>query len=647
MEVANSAGTLHEDGQALAQILRLLYVADDRNDVLLCVNQLEQSGIAVNADFVTSREGFLAAIRSKKNYHIVLSDFRLSGWSGIEVLRILKEDERDIPSIIVTSSVAEGIAVECIKQGATDYILKDRPARLPLAVMRAIEQRSERKRRKGAERIRNRLASIVESSLDAIIGAGEQGDIVTWNPGAEQMFGYSAEEVQGLALSSLFDGDISDGTSVIGRTTEIRRAIQRCEAQGIRKNGDRIDVAVTISPIRNADGTLEGSSAIVRDITESKRLQKEFLTTQKLEAIGQLAGGVAHDFNNLLTVINGYARMLCRNGGTADPAKLEAIVQAGERGQRLTKQLLAFSRKQITQFRPLNLNSVVLGFLDMLHPLIGADIELRTILAPDLAAVRADSGQIEQVIMNLVVNARDAMPDGGTIIIRTQNVSPETSKNGFGSVTLTVSDSGIGMSPEIQSRIFEPFFTTKEANRGTGLGLSTSYGIISDSQGQLKVTSEIGLGTTFTIQLPALPAQSAELAAATTIRQALPTASSGTILLAEDDPTVRTFVLSILQDQGYHVLAAENGKKALELCTSHPGFIGALVTDVVMPELSGRELAQRARLIHPHLKVLFVSGYINRGLRDEDISNPSNAFLEKPFTVDSLLKIVAGFLVSL
>ena len=643
MEIAHDAGPLHTDGQPPVQTLRLLYAEDDPDDVLLCVNQLEESGIAVEADIVTSRESFLEALRSKKDYHIVLTDFRLPGWLGIEVLRFLKEDDRDIPCIVITGAVGEGIAAECIKQGAIDYILKDRPARLPLAVMRALEKTNERKKRKGAERVRNRLASIVESSLDAIIGAGENGDIITWNPGAERMFGYSAEEVQGSSLSYLFDENITAGILGIQHAVGPKGAIQRYETKGTRKNGETIDVAVTISPIRNADGTAEGSSAIVRDVTEAKRLQKDFLTTQKLEAIGQLAGGVAHDFNNLLTVINGYARMLHRKGGTADPAKLEAIVQAGERGQRLTKQLLAFSRKQITQFRSLNLNTLVLGFLDMLRPLIGADIELRTILAPDLAAVRADSGQIEQVIMNLVVNARDAMPEGGIITIKTRNVSSEEAADEFGAVALDVSDSGVGMSAEVQSHIFEPFFTTKDVDKGTGLGLSTSYGIITHSQGQLSVTSELGLGTTFTIQLPALPAQSTEPANAASAVQVLPAASSGTILLAEDDPTVRRFVLSVLEDQGYHVLAAENGIKALELCAGHAGSIDALVTDVVMPELNGRELAQRARLIRPELKVLFVSGYINRGLKDEDILNPSNAFLEKPFTGDSLLNAVANF----
>jgi nitrogen-specific signal transduction histidine kinase len=405
-----------------------------------------------------------------------------------------------------------------------------------------------------------------------------------------------------------------------------------------------MDLAVTISPILNSDGSPAGSSAIVRDVTEDKLRQRELLTNQKMEAIGQLAGGVAHDFNNLLTVINGYARMLLRKG-SADPTKVEAILQAGERGQRLTKQLLVFSRKQITQFKPVNLNSLVLGFLDMLRPLIGVEVELRTVLAPDLDLVMVDASQMEQVIMNLVVNARDAMPGGGIVTIETRNVKPVGASAAPGTVVLSVSDTGVGMSPEVQARIFEPFFTTKESGRGTGLGLSTSCGIVASCHGKFGVTSEIGRGTTFTIQLPACPdpdsVQPSSDGQADTA--AAPQPVVGTILLAEDDPTVRAYVISVLQDRGYHVLAAENGAKALELCAEYRGSIDGLVTDVVMPEVNGLALAERARAMRPDLKVLFVSGYVDRKLKDEDILIPSYSFLEKPFTGEALLEIVDGF----
>ena len=618
--------------------LQLLHAEDDPNDALLCQDQLKRAGLAIHTDVVATREDFLRAVQTKL-YDIVLTDYQLPGWSGTEVLRILRADGRDIPCILVTGSVGEEIAVKCIKLGATDYILKDRPARLPFAITSALEERGEREKSKEAERSRNRLASIVESSLDAIIGASEDGLIVNWNAGAANMFGFSGEEMYGRPFASLFAARSIEVGVPEGAAVTARKAIQRYESQGTKKSGALLDLAVTISPIWNSDGSTAGSSAIVRDVTEEKLRQREFLTAQKLEAIGQLAGGVAHDFNNLLTVINGYARMLQRKG-SADPEKVDAIVQAGERGQRLTKQLLMFSSKQITQFKPLNLNVLIEGFLTMLRPLIGAHIQLRTILDPDLASVMADAGQMEQVVMNLVVNARDAMPDGGTITIKTATRSSGQTCDDFPTVTLSVADSGMGMSEQVRARIFEPFFTTKEVGRGTGLGLSTSLGIIAKCNGRVRVDTAIGRGTTFTIDLPACASSTAELENLSADGEVAARPGAATILLAEDDPTVRGFVSAVLEDRGYRVLATENGSKALDLCMTYPGPIHALVTDVVMPELNGRNLAERARVLRPNLKILFVSGYIDQGLKDEDICDAAHQFLEKPFTGEALLRVV-------
>ena len=634
---ASEATMLREAGGSPVRMLQVLHAEDDPNDAFLCRLQLKEAGLDIAAHVVASKEEFLAALGAR-HYDLVLADYKLPGWSGIEVLRILEEDGRDIPCILLTGSVGEEIAAQCIKLGAVDYILKDRPTRLPFAIASALEEREQRESHKEAERKSNMLASIVESSLDAIIGATEDGTIVNWNPGAERMFGYSADEIRGTLLWDLF----SAGEAVDAHNSQNPgQAIARYETQAVTKSGELMDLAVTVSPIRDSEGRATGRSAIVRDVTEMKRQQREQLTAQKLEAIGQLAGGVAHDFNNLLTVINGYARML-RRKGSADSEKLDAILQAGERGQRLTKQLLMFSRKQITQFVPVNLNDLVMGFLDMLRPLIGADIELRTVLAPDLPPVFADAGQLEQVIMNLVVNARDAMPDGGSVIIATTSRKPEEAGNKFGTVTLLVSDTGVGMSEEVQAHMFEPFFTTKEVGRGTGLGLATSCGIVAKCKGQLHVSSAPGKGTTFSIELPACGEEEVRPATAVLADEAMKV-GSGTILLAEDDPTVRALVQALLEDHGYQVLAAENGRKALDLCGDFAGPLTALVTDVVMPEMNGRTLAQQARLIRPGLKVIFVSGYVDKGLKEEDLSAGSSAFLEKPFTGDALLKILGGF----
>jgi two-component system cell cycle sensor histidine kinase/response regulator CckA len=614
------------------RVLRVLHAEAEPSDALLCKAQLEEAGLSVQADVVSSRAEFRKALRESE-YDVVLTDYQLPGWSGKEVLRILAADGRDIPCILVTGTIGEEIAAECIKLGATDYVLKDGPARLPFAISGALEERREREKHKEAERKSSLLALIVESSVDAIIGAAPDGSIVNWNRGAERMFGYSAEEVYGKSLGSLFSAG-ADNTE---------NSAEHYETQGVTKAGAVLELAVTISPIWNPDGLASGRSAIVRDITEDKRQQNELLTTQKLDVIGQWATGVAHDFNNLLTVINGYARMMLRNG-SADSAKLEAILQAGERGQRLTRQLALVSRKQVTRLEPVNLNCLLVAFLEVLRPIIGDGIELRTSLAPNLPAVFADAGQLEQVIMNLVVNARDAMPDGGTILLATASNSAAEAADERGLVTLSVTDTGTGMSAEVQARIFEPFFTTKEAGRGTGLGLATSRGIIERSKGRLRMESTPGKGSTFTICLPAHETGAGMTQAPSAAESVV--SGSGTVLLAEDDPTVRAFITALLQKGGYSVIAAEDGSKALDLCRTFEDPLYALVTDVSMPGMKGSHLAEQARVLRPNLKVLFVSGDGDQRPKEEELAGGCTAFLEKPFSGEALLKVIGEFCAS-
>jgi two-component system cell cycle sensor histidine kinase/response regulator CckA len=629
--------TIETSKTATVVPLRVLHAEDEPSDALLCQFQLETAGVPVQRDVVTTREDFLRALAAT-NYDVVLTDYKLPGWSGLEVLQILHKDERQIPCILVTGAVGEEIAAECIKLGATDYILKDRPARLPLAIRAAIEERNAKERRRETETIRNRLASIVESSPDAIIGTSETGSILSWNPGAEAMFGYAQAEVMGQPLANLFC-QVKDGAeAAFEELLPVNASIQRYEAEGRKKNGEVMLLAVTLSPILHSDGGVSGTSAIVRDVTQEGRRQKELFSNQKMEAIGQLAGGVAHDFNNLLTVINGYARMLKRKA-CPDPEKLDAILQAGERGQRLTKQLLAFSRQQMTQLVPVDLNALVNGFLNMLRPLIGAHVELRTTLAPELSCVLADPGQMEQVIMNLVVNARDAMPDGGTIHIETRTVRASGEEEAP-TVELSVSDTGMGMTPEVQARIFEPFFTTKEVGKGTGLGLAATRGIVARCDGKLAVTSELGKGTSFSLRLPACGAAHTPCAENSSSDDVTAAQCSGTIVLAEDEPGVRDFAKSVLSECGYQVLVAENGRLALDLCASHSGPIVALVTDVAMPEMSGPTLAARARLARPDLRVLYLSGYIKRGLTGNDITQTASGFLQKPFSAEDLIHAI-------
>lgn len=389
----------------------------------------------------------------------------------------------------------------------------------------------------------------------------------------------------------------------------------------------------------------------VEDLTERRALEDQLRQSQKMEAVGQLAGGVAHDFNNLLTVIIGYTEMLLGQDGDPDSRRryLQEVQNAGEQAAALTQQLLAFSRRQVLQPQTLDLNAVVSQIDSLLQRLIGEHIELRTVLDPSLDSVAADPGQLQQVIMNLAVNARDAMPKGGTLTIETANVELVEPYVGLhlgttpgGYVLLAVSDTGHGMDKQTQSRIFEPFFTTKEQGKGTGLGLSTVFGIVQQSGGSVQVYSEPGIGTSFKVYLPR---NSAPGAVEGEVRESrsLPIGSE-TILLVEDDPQVLGLARIALQDGGYRLIEASGGEEALSLALEYPGPIDLLLTDVVMPQMSGRELMERLVNSRPEMKVLFMSGYTDDAIVHDGILSPEVAFIGKPFTPVNLTRKVRATL---
>jgi len=366
-----------------------------------------------------------------------------------------------------------------------------------------------------------------------------------------------------------------------------------------------------------------------------------------MEAVGRLAGGVAHDFNNLLMVISGYTEVLMEQiePGHALHQKVQAIQQAADRATTLTRQLLAFSRKQLLELKVVDVNTIVSDMERLLRPLIGEDIELSTRLAPNLGRSRADAGQLEQVIMNLVVNSKDAMPDGGKIIIQTANVSLDASyrrDHTFiqpGSyVMISVTDTGVGMDKETQSRIFEPFFTTKEKGKGTGLGLSTVYGIVKQSGGYVFAQSEVGQGTTFRIYLPQVEGEAEHCNAIKASGAA--TGGCETVLLVEDEESVRQLVRETLETKGYTVIEAENGEAALRMSDAHTAPIHMVITDVVMPGMGGRELAKRLLESRPHAKVLYLSGYTEDAIVQQGVLETETAFLQKPFTLQALSRKV-------
>jgi nitrogen-specific signal transduction histidine kinase/ActR/RegA family two-component response regulator len=381
----------------------------------------------------------------------------------------------------------------------------------------------------------------------------------------------------------------------------------------------------------------------VLDVTERQRLEQQLRQAQKMEAVGRLAGGVAHDFNNLLTAILGSADLLLGRLPLDHPERVEAeeIRKAAMWAADLTRQLLAFSRQQVLDPHVFDLSAVVANMDKMLRRLAPADITLRTRLAPDLGAVRADPGQIEQVIMNLAVNACDAMPGGGTLTIETANVELGTGHAPVHPgryVVLTVSDTGMGMSATTQAHVFEPFFTTKERGKGTGLGLSTVYGIVKQSEGYVVLESEPGRGTTFRVYLPAVDAPVEAVAAGPARTESL--RGEETVLVVEDQEPVRRLACKVLEREGYSVLAAADGPEALRVAAHHAGTIHILVTDVVMPGMSGREVEQRLAAERPEMRVLYLSGYADASIVRDGVLEPGLAFLQKPFTPETLARRV-------
>ena len=497
-------------------------------------------------------------------------------------------------------------------------------------------------RRMQAEQGLRRLAAIVDSSEDAIISQSLDGVITTWNPGAEKMFGYAAAEIIGLNASMLLPPKFREELSQ--QVEQVKEgASWKGETVRVRKDGKHIDVGLSISLIKGEKGASPGLSMIARDITERKRLEEELRQSQKMEAIGRLAGGVAHDFNNLLSVIVGYGYLIHANTTPDEPAHASAqeIMTAAERAGALTRQLLAFSRKQVLQPEVLDLNSVLKNMGEMLPRLIGEDIDLRIMRGQDLRRVKLDPVQIEQIIMNLVVNSRDAMPNGGKLTIETGDVTfnaQDAAHHGVSPgqyVLLAVSDTGEGMDEKTQKLIFEPFFTTKEPGKGTGLGLSTVYGIVSQVKGHIWVYSEPGNGTTFKIYFPATAEAATEEHAVFGPKTAL--RGTETVLVVEDSELLRNLIAQFLRDSGYKVLIATDGQQGLKVAGEWAETIDLLLTDVVMPVLGGQELAAKLSAKYPGLTVLFMSGYTNSALVHQGVMDGDRSFLQKPFSPDVLL----------
>lgn len=666
-------------------------VVNDVPDQLALMEQiLRQAGYEV-LTASGGREGIDLA--EERRPAMVVSDVSMPDVDGFELCRLLRANQelRTTPILLVSAlrKDAAGV-VEGLQTGADDYLeapydpmvlvaraarlleqrqgneelgrrINERTAQLEAtnhALEREIAERkqTEQKFRESEELYR----LLVEGIRDyAIFMLDTEGRVASWNQGAERIKGYRAEEIVGQHFSRFYTAeDMESGKPQM----ELRVASEdgRYEEEGwrVRKDGTRFFANVLITALRDDAGQLHGFTKVTRDITERKqteealRLAEEQLRqSQKLEAIGQLAGGIAHDFNNLLTAILGQSDLILRRleGDSPLRQKIEGIKKAGNRAALLTYQLLAFSRKQILQPEVLDLNAIISEMGKILQRLIEENIDINLMLDPLLGRVKADPGQISQIIINLIVNARDAMPRGGRITVETQNVylneeyaSSHTSVRPGYYILLAISDTGMGIDAETQKHIFEPFFTTKGDGKGTGLGLSTVYGIVKQSGGNIWVYSEVGRGTTFKIYLPRVEG-AVETAEAVVASDDLPRGAE-TILLVEDEEGVRELAREILESSGYKVLEAANGAEAVTICDDDDCSIDLLITDVVMPHMDGRQVAERLTAIRPQLRVLFMSGYTENAIVHHGVLDKGANFIAKPFSAEDLARKVRELL---
>ncbi len=511
-----------------------------------------------------------------------------------------------------------------------------------LGVARDITERkrAEEEMRQSQQKLRIHFEhtplAVVEWDLDFRVAA--------WSPSAERIFGYSRQEALGQHARFIVPPQYRDAVDHVWQALLKQAGGARSTNDNLTKDGRNISCEWYNTPLVDDSGRVLGVASLVQDVTERVALEERLRQSQKMEAVGRLAGGVAHDFNNLLTVILGYSQILA--DGLPEGSRLAdntaQIKSAADRAAAITRQLLAFSRKTVLSPRVINLNDIVLNLDSLLRRLIGEDIEIRTLPATDLGSVKADPSQVEQVVMNLALNARDAMPGGGTVILETGNVILDTtyardhqSVEPGRYVMLAVSDTGEGMSPETQARIFEPFYTTKEIGKGTGLGLSMVYGIVKQSGGYIWVYSEPGQGTTFKIYLPRVD-EPAEVVGGDD-RSARVQRGTETILLVEDDEQLRALTSAVLAHCGYNVLVAGAPEEGLAICKSTSHDIRLLVTDVVMPRMNGRQLAEQAQTMRPRMRVLYVSGYTNDAIAHYGVLDPGLWFLPKPFALSSLI----------
>ncbi len=636
--------------------IHILHLEDDPSDAALVQFSLEAEGIACVITRVQNHDDFVAALE-RGGIDVILSDCSVPGFDGMFVLKTVQSKWPAIPLILMSGTLREEYVIAALKRGATDYVLKNNLARLALAVRRAMKEVKERAGIQWTEVTLHETAQMLrlvfnESALGIAL-LGVDGRPVLTNAALQKMLGYTGEELSHMSFQDFtHPDDCAADVELYQQLVQGARKSYQMEKRYIRKDGQVVWGRLSVSLARGAAGHADLAVGMVEDITERRKLEAQFIEAQKMEVIGHLASGVAHDFNNILAVITGYSDLIASD---LDPDSQvskynEEIRHASERAVGLTRQLLVFSRKQTVQPVVLDLNDRVKDLEKMLRRLIDENIEMTILPGKQIGRIKADSGYVGQVLMNLVVNARDAMPNGGKLTIATNNVTldEEHARTHPGAtpgdyVMLRVSDTGTGMTDEVKARLFEAFFTTKPKGKGTGLGLATCQTIVQQSGGHIDVASEAGKGTTFKVYFPRVE-QRIDVAARPIQNEPLPRGTE-TLLVVEDESSLRHLTHSILIAQGYEVLRASNGQHALHVAREHKGSpIRLVITDVIMPHMSGKVMAEWLKSSYPEIKVLFTSGYTDDAIAHHGVLDPSVAFLPKPYTPATLARKVRELL---
>ncbi len=634
----------------MSKLLRILFVEDSENDAILLLRHITRNGYDVSYERVVDADTMSTMLESK-TWDLVIADYSLPSFNGLAALALLKKKNLDIPFIIVSGTIGEEIAVQAMKAGAHDYVMKGNLARLVPAIQRELDEvliRSERKQAsKALKESENRYRRLFEGSKDSIFFSNKDGKFIDINPAGIELFGYKSKE-------ELLADDAS-GYSFIDTDTSNRRRelflkdkmIKDLEYTIKRKDGTSAVVLETTMPVEDSNGNVIMYRGILRDVTKQKQLEQQFIQAQKMESIGTLAGGIAHDFNNILGIIMGYASLL--ENKRTHPAEfsecVNAIIQASGRGAALVHQILTFARKTEISFRQINLNESVKEIIDLIKDTFPKIIIIHSLLHDELPNILADSAQVHQVLLNLCLNARDAMPSGGSLMFKTELIRNNQVKERFSNadnenyICLSVIDTGEGMDDNTKTRIFDPFFTSKEEGKGFGLGLSVVYGIIQAHQGFIDVESNKGVGTTFKLYFPVLPGniKQTELQ---TLKKTSQLEGTETILVVEDEDFICNMIRITLDSKGYKVITAHDGLQAVQLYDKYKNEIALVITDLGLPVMTGMEEFKRIKEINPEVKVIITTGFLEPDVKSRLLIEGAKAFLPKPFKPDDVLHIV-------